>query len=178
MKTVALLSLLAIAVPPPPPAAPPAVPAIPAGATVLLTKTVDVSGTPYLIAVFSNYTAASFRLGGQGGVINLPDRAVVALPGASERDLFATAAAIWPPAGEDYTTIAPYAEIAGDPIQGISGGAHPVEITYTYLTPTAGTTAASIVVTVRGHRSRADPGALARQLQRHVDATQKLFPPR
>lgn len=176
LKTLALLSALAAVVPAPAPSS--ELPELPPGVNLLTTHVAMVNGSPYVLAIFDNNTAVSFRVGGEGGVINLPDRALIALPGASQTQLLEMESLAFPTQEPNWGggVIPPFvAQPALDPPQGITGGEHPVEITYSYPTA-AGTGAATIVVTVR-RPSRGDARALARMLRDHVRATQDLFPP-
>lgn len=183
LKSLALLPFL-IAAAPAAPAPSSLLPSLPAGVTVLQTHWTTVGNEAYAIVVLSNNTAVSFHVApsGEGGVINLPDRALIALPGATAQQLQQTSVLAWPEPDEAFGGgVLPgfgflSTETGGALAdQGISGGEHPVEITYSYQTP-AGTGSATIVVTVR-RPSRGDARALARMLQQHVKATQNIFVP-
>lgn len=173
LKTLALLSALVAVVPPPPSSS--EFPELPPGVNLLTTHTTVVGGAVYVLAIFDNNTGVSFRVGGESGVINLPDRALIALPGATQTQIAEMEGLAFPVQEPNYAWGGGVVILGGDTEeQGISGGQHPVEITYSYQTA-VGTGSATIVVTVR-RPSRGDARALARLLRDHVRATQDLFP--
>ena len=65
------------------------------------------------------------------------------------------------------------ATFPGAPAQGITGGEHPVEITYTYTAKDTG----EVKVTVRC-TSKSDADKCAATLKKHVSAVKKVFPPK
>lgn len=178
LKTLALLPLLAAA---PLPAPSRELPELPPGVTLVSTHVNMVGNTPYVLAVFSNLTAVSFRIGGESGVINLPDRALIALPGADPESVTAMAPLAFPAREPNAAAFAPGAtsydyDPSFDPTQGISGGQHPTEATYSYQTP-VGTGFATIVITMR-LPSRGKSDELVARMREHVEATQRVFRPR